>query len=142
MLKRILQTIREGGWTGRKGLHLHMEIATDNPPPGIVSSRMSEIATMVLKGRNSPLRETLAPGLGNGWEKQRNNIRVIPGTTAENAQGVTVTVTVTVTKALTKSEALAMSENIQSKITRALADAVGSSHKLEFRKSDNPPVGD
>ena len=140
MLKRILQTIREGGWTERKELHLHMEIATDDPPPGIASGRMSEIATMVLKGQNSPLRETLAPGLGNDWEKQRNNIRVIPGTTAENAQGVTVTVTVT--KALTKSEALAMSENIQSKITRALADAVGSSHKLKFRKSDNPPVGD
>ncbi len=140
MLKRILQTIREGGWTGRKRLHLHMEIATDDPPPGIASGRMAEIATMVLKGRNSPLREILAPGPGNGWERQRNNISVTPSITTENAQDVTVAVTVT--KALTKSEALAMSENIQSKITRALADAVGSSHKLEFRKSDNPPVGD
>ena len=140
MLIRILETLREGGWTGRKRLYLHMEIATDDPPPGIASGRMAEIVTMVLKGRNSPLREILAPGPGNGSEKQRNNISVTRGITTENAQGVTVTVTVT--KALTKSEALAMSETVRSKIIRALADAVGSSHKLEFRKSHNAPVGD
>ena len=117
-----------------------MEIATDDPPPGIASGRMAEIATMVLKGRNSPLREILAQGPGNGGEKQRNNISVMPGITTENSQGVTVAVTVT--KALTKSEALAMNETVRSKITKALADAVGSSHKLEFRKSHHVPAGD
>ena len=142
MLKRVLETIKEGIWTGRKRLYLHMEITTDDPPPGITSGRMAEIATMVLKGRNSPLREILAPGPGNGWEKQRNNISVTPSITTENALGVTLTVTVTVTKALTKGEALAMSETIQSNINRGLADAVGSSHKLEFGKSHNAPVGD
>ena len=142
MLKRVLGAIREGTWTGRKRLYLYMEIATDGPPPGIASGRMAEIATMVLKGRNSPLREILAPGPGNGWERQRNNISGTPGITTENAQGVTVTVTVTVTKAMTKSDAMAMNETVRSKITKALADAVGSSHKLEFRKSHNVPQGD
>ena len=140
MLKRVLETIKEGIWTERGRLYLHMEIATDDPPPGITSGRMAEIATMVLKGRNSPLRDILAPGPGNGWEKQRNNISVTPGITTENAQGITVTVKVM--EALTKNEALAMSETIQSNINRALADAVGSNHKLEFRKSHNVPPGD
>ena len=123
MLKRVLGAIREQVWTERMRLHIQMEITTDDPPPGIPSDRMAEITTMVLKGQNSPLREILAPGPGNGWEKQRNNISVTPGITTKNAQGVTVTVTVT--KALTKGEALAMSKAIQSNINRALTDASG-----------------
>ena len=126
MLKRVLgaiEAIRERNWPERNTLHLQLEINTDDPPPGIASDRMAEITTMVLKGQNSPLREILAPGPGNGWEKQRNNINVTPGITTKNAQGVTITVTVT--KALTKDEALAMSEAIQSNINRALTDASG-----------------
>ena len=123
MLKRVLGAIGEWNWPERKTLHLQMEINTDDPPPGIASDRMAEIATMVPKGQNSPIREILAPGPGNGWEKQRNNISVTPGITTKNAQGVTVIATVT--KALTKGEALAMSEAIQSNINRALTDASG-----------------
>ena len=123
MLKRVLEAIREQVWPERKRLHIEMEITTDDPPPGIPSDRMAEIATMILRGQNSPLREILAPGPGNGWEKQRNNIGVTPGVTARKSQGITVTVTVT--RALTRNEAIAMSEVIESNINRALANASG-----------------
>ena len=123
MLKRVLGAIGKWNWPERKILHLQMEINTDDPPPGIPSDRMAEITIMVLKGQNSPLREILATGPGDGWEKQRNNISVTPGVMAKKSQGVTLTVTVT--KALTKDEALAMSEAIESNINRALTDASG-----------------
>ena len=64
MLKRVLEAIREQVWPERKRLHIEMEITTDDPPPGIPSDRMAEIATMILRDRTPRSGRSSPPGQG------------------------------------------------------------------------------
>ena len=129
MLKRILGAMLGAmlgeNRTGPGRVNFHVEITTENPPPGITSGRLAEIAVLVLRGENSPLREVLAPGPGNGWERQRDSIQVEPYPRMGKTQGVTVNVAVTLRRALSESEATALGETVHRRVNNAVAEAAG-----------------
>ena len=127
MLERLIRKIKQSLEVRPKRVSLLLENAVDDPPPGITSAKLAEIATLLLRGQNSPLRAVMAPGPEDDWEKMRKGITARPGTTMEsgmeNAPGLTVSIRVE--KPLTREEAAALGKSTMDIVPRAIADASG-----------------
>ena len=123
MLERLIRKIKQSLAVRRNGVNLLLEIAVDDPPAGITSAKLSEIATLLLRGQNSPLRAVMAPGPEDDWEKMRKGVTARPGTTMDDTQGLTVHIRIQ--KPLTREEAAALGETVIDIVPRAIAGASG-----------------
>ena len=123
MLQRMIRKLTRGPGTKLKRVNLHLEIATDDPPHGITSVQLAEIATLLLRGQNSPLREVMATGPEDDWEKMRKGVNATPGLVLEDAHGLTVSIRVE--KLLTREEAVALGETVMDIVPRAITQASG-----------------
>ena len=129
MIDRILRFmgIRKGWRTGKNdALMYRIELQgpkNEEERRGISNDRLVEMATLTLRGQNSPIRETITKTTGMDWERQRKLIQVKPGTSAENPHGLTVSITTPAT--MEDEEAAKLGMELMRQISAGMERLVG-----------------
>ncbi len=139
MLERTIRKLKQRLGIRPKRVNLLLEIAADDPPPGVTSVKLAEIATLLLRGQNSPLRDVMAPVPGDDWERIRKGVTAAPGTSIKDAPGLTVSIRVE--KRLTREEAAALGKAVIDIVPQAITQASGM-HRDRGKNGENGENGE